>query len=144
MNSKAFFYTFGKLLYNIDGFYAKYAKKYQVKDNELWILYALNDGKSHSQIDISENWDIPKTTINTIIKELETKNYVELKQIKGEKRMLHIQLTSLGKLYAEQVLADLYQMEAKLYQSFTFDCKALIQALEEIKEKLYVEEKENE
>lgn len=144
MNSKEFFYTFGKLLYNIDGFYAEYAKKYKVKDNELWILYALNDGNEHSQIDISENWDIPKTTINTIIKELEKEKYVELKQIKGEKRMLNIKLTSSGKAYADKVLMDLYNMEAKLYKSFTFNCDYLIKELKEIKEKLYLEEKENE
>lgn len=144
MNSKEFFYVFGKLLYQIDGFYCEYAKKYKVKENELWILYALNDGKEHSQIDISENWDIPKTTINTIIKQLEKEKYVELIQIKGEKRMLHIQLTHLGKEYANQLLSDLYKMEEKLYNSFTFNRDALIKALEEMKEKLYAEGKENE
>lgn len=144
MNSKEFFYTFGQLLYNIDGFYSIYARKYNVKENELWILYALNDGKEHSQIDISENWDIPKTTINTIIKQLEKEKYVELIQIKGEKRMLHIKLTNLGKEYANRLLSDLYQLEEKLYKNLTFNCNDLLKELNEIKEKLYLEGRENE
>lgn len=144
MNSKEFFHSFGKLLYNIDGFYSIYAKKYNVKENELWILYALDDGKEHSQIDISENWDIPKTTINTIIKQLEKEKYVELMQIKGEKRTLHIKLTNIGKEYANQLLSDLYKLEEKLYKSFSFNCNDLLNELNEIKEKLYLEGKVNE
>ena len=60
-----FFYKFGKLIYKIDYFYAEVAKKSGVKPNLMWILYALNDGKSHSQKEISVSWDIPITTINS-------------------------------------------------------------------------------
>lgn len=141
MNSREFFYSFGKLLYNIDGYYTMYAKRYQVKENELWILYALNDGNEHSQIEISQNWDIPKTTINTIIKQFEKIGYVELIQIKGEKREMNIKLTKDGKEYAEKLLSDLYSFEKKLYSSFTFDAGKLLNELTEMKDKLYKQEK---
>ena len=139
MNSREFFYSFGKLLYNIDSFYSLYAKKYDVKENELWILYALNDGNEHSQIEISQNWDIPKTTINTIVKQFEKDGYVELVQITGEKREMHIKLTSKGKEYADGLLVDLYNLEKKLYNSFTFNANKLLDELTELKEKLYKE-----
>lgn len=139
MNSREFFYSFGKLLYNIDSYYSLYAKKYDVKENELWILYALNDGSEHSQIEISQNWDIPKTTINTIVKQFEKDGYIELVQITGEKREMHIKLTSKGKEYADGLLVDLYNLEKKLYNSFTFNANKLLDELTELKEKLYKE-----
>ena len=84
--SKEFFYRFGKLIYQIDYFYAEVAKKSGVKPNLMWILYALNDGESHSQKEISISWDIPITTINTIVKELNDDGYVDLIHIPGKRR----------------------------------------------------------
>ena len=75
--SREFFYRFGKLIYKIDYFYAEIAKKSNVKPNLMWILYALDDGKSHSQKEISLSWDIPITTINTIVKELINDDFPE-------------------------------------------------------------------
>lgn len=140
MNSRSFFYSFGKLLYNIDSFYTIYAKKCKVKENELWILYALNDGNEHSQIEISKDWEIPKTTINTIVKQLEKNRIVKLHQIKGEKRELHIKLTEEGRKYANDLLAELYDFEKDIYNSFTFKVNDLLENLNEIKEKLYRKE----
>lgn len=117
MNSRIFFYEFGKLIYNIDGFYAEYAKEKSVKPNLLWILYALNDGQEHSQKEICDTWDLPRTTINTIIKELEADGYVFLCQIIGEKRELSVKLTDAGKEYASSTLKELYEIEEKVYES---------------------------
>ena len=117
MNSRIFFYEFGKLIYSIDGFYAEYAKEKSVKPNLLWILYALNDGQEHSQKEICDTWDLPRTTINTIIKELEADGYVFLSQIIGEKRELSVKLTDEGKKYASSMLKELYEIEEKVYES---------------------------
>ena len=100
MNSKLFFYEFGKMIYRIDGFYREFAKRLDVKENLLWILYALNDGNMHSQKEICDNWDLPRSTVNTIMKELESDGYIELIQIKGEKRELQVKLTETGKNYS--------------------------------------------
>ena len=54
MNSREFFYKFGVSLYKIDMYYSEYAKKSEIKENEMWILYALNDMKEHSQKEISK------------------------------------------------------------------------------------------
>ena len=64
MNSREFFYKFGVSLYKIDMYYSEYAKKSEIKENEMWILYALNDMKEHSQKEISKTWEIPRSTIN--------------------------------------------------------------------------------
>ena len=49
----------------IDGLYYQAARKLGVKDNTLALLYALDDGKPHSQKQIGEEWLIPKTVSYT-------------------------------------------------------------------------------
>jgi len=115
MDCRKSFYEFGRALYKIDGFYAEYAKTSGVKENLLWVLYALNDGNKHSQKEICESWDLPRTTVNTIVKELEEEGYVVLSQIKGEKRELELALTEKGKTYAESLLSELYEIESKAF-----------------------------
>lgn len=116
MNEREFFYKLGKLVYQIDGAYEEYGRNCKIASpNLLWILYALNDGERHSQKQLSDDWAIPRSTANTIIKDLESKNYVVLLQIKGERRELLVSLTPSGKEYADRILADLYRKEKQIY-----------------------------
>ena len=43
MDSKKFFYDFGRAIYHIDAVYDDFAKQSGVAPTLLWILYALND-----------------------------------------------------------------------------------------------------
>lgn len=52
----------------IDELYERVQRKAGVKGNTVWVLYALDDGKPHSQKQIYEEWIIPKITLNTIVK----------------------------------------------------------------------------
>ncbi len=125
MKAKEFFYEFGKLLYQIDGVYENYGRNSKITPPTLlWILYSLNDGNKHSQKQICDDWSIPRSTANTIIKELEEKGYISLSQIKGKRRELNISLTKEGKEYANILLKDLYFRENEVYKG--------IQNLEEI------------
>ena len=135
MDNKLFFYELGKSIYKIDGFYSEYAKKFDVKENLMWILYALNDGNEHSQKEICDSWDLPRSTVNTIMKELESNGYVELSQIKGEKRELRANLTKSGKDYADKSLAELYKIEKQVFE--TISDHKIIDKLNEITENLY-------
>lgn len=62
----------------IDGAYYLLSRKLGVKENILALLYALDDEETHSQKRICEDWLFPKTTINTIIRELVQAGYVTL------------------------------------------------------------------
>ncbi|MBQ8200349.1 MAG: MarR family transcriptional regulator [Clostridia bacterium] len=84
-----------------------------VKDSMLWLLYALDDGESHSQKSICEEWYIPKTTLNTTIKQAEREGYLTLTPIPGKRREMAIQLTEYGRIYAVSVLAPVYEAEEK-------------------------------
>lgn len=117
MNSKQFFKQLGMLLYGIDGIYDEYGRKCKIAStNVLWILYALNDDEKHSQKDICDGWSIPRTTINTIIKDLEQKQMVEMIPILGKRREKYVKLTEKGKEYADYVLAKLYEKEKRIFE----------------------------
>ncbi len=96
----------------IDGLYDSIAKKDAgVSYNMLVLLYALDDGQVHTQKSICEEWLIPRTTLNTIIKECEAAGYLTLQSIPGQKRELRICLTETGKAFAREKLAPFYQAE---------------------------------
>ena len=54
----------------INGGYYIWAKRHGLQENRLTVLYALGDGKTHTQTEISREWLIPKTTVNTVVKKL--------------------------------------------------------------------------
>lgn len=136
MNARQFFYNFGKAIYHVDSFYDEFAKQSNVSSALLWVLYALNDGQPHTQIEISTEWELPKTTVNTVIKELQQNGYVELIPIKGKRREMSIALTEAGKEYADRILSDLYKKEAVVYGTLTPEEREVIAALEKIAERL--------
>ncbi len=136
MNERIFFYTLGKLVYQIDGVYEGYGKNCNLgSPNLLWILYALNDGERHSQKQICDDWDIPRSTANTIIKDLESKHYITLSQIKGERRELLVSLTESGKKYADGILSDLYRREREIYSEIEAP-EALLDTLQNLAAKM--------
>ncbi|MCQ2516939.1 MAG: MarR family transcriptional regulator [Saccharofermentans sp.] len=140
MYSKSFFYDFGKAIYHVDSFYTEFAKQSNVSSALLWVLYALNDGKPHTQIEVSNDWKLPKTTVNTVVKELEQNGYVELIAIKGKRREMSIVLTKEGEEYADSLLAQLYKKEAEVFKALTQDDKEVIKVLEKITKHLKGEE----
>lgn len=132
MNSRSFFYDLGRVLYHVDSFYDEFAKKSNVSSALLWVLYALNDGKPHTQIEISNDWELPKTTVNTVIKDIQKIGYVELIPIKGKRREMSIILTESGKEYADNILSELYQKEKNVYKMLSADEREIINVLEKI------------
>lgn len=94
----------------IDGIYAIAAKKIGIKENTLSLLYALDDGNPHSQKEICEQWLIPKTTINTVVKECVDVGYIVLVN-DGHKKEKTICLTNKGREYAKKVLDQVYEVE---------------------------------
>ena len=136
MNSRKFFYDFGRALYHVDSFYDEFAKKSNVSSALLWVLYALNDGKPHTQIEISNDWELPKTTVNTVIKDIQKDGYVELVPIKGKRREMSIVLTENGKKFADNVLSDLYKKEGEAYRMLTAEEQKIVTVLEKLARKL--------
>ena len=92
----------------IDQMYCDDVTRIGVKASELWLLYALDDGAPHSQKQICQEWGLPKTTLNTTLKQAEAKGYLTLVPIAGKRRERQICLTAAGQAYALQATLDRY------------------------------------
>ncbi len=98
-------------IYYLDGLYVKGGKLSGVEGNTIVFLYALDDDKSHTQKSLSEEWMIPRTTLNTIVKRCEKEGYLTLKHVEGTRREMELCLTEKGKAYTAEVLSNLYKVE---------------------------------
>ena len=94
----------------IDGAYYLFARKRGAKENELTLLWALDDGQPHTQQQICRDWLIPKTTVNTTVKALAAEGYLALLPAK-DGREKQIALTEAGRAWAGQVLVGIYAAE---------------------------------
>lgn len=114
----------------IDGIYTMSANKAGMKYNTFALLYALDDGQPHSQKDICEHWLIPKTTINTIVKECINAGYVVLDTLSRTKEK-NIRLTDKGREFARPVLNQFYEAERRAMEQTLVGCSPeFVQALE--------------
>ena len=115
MESREFYFELCKLLNSLNNSYDKYAKRNGiVSNNLLWLVYALSDGKEHTQLEMCNHTSLPKTTVNTLIKDLENNQYVTIK--KGiDKRETLVSLTEKGKTYANNLLKDLFDKEDEIF-----------------------------
>lgn len=102
------------LLYRIDGIYYHIAKTLGVTENMQVLLYALNDGNPHTQKEISQEWLLPKTTVNTLVRECVAAGHIRLEPCAREKTIC---LTPRGKAYTEQLLAPVYAAEEAAIQA---------------------------
>lgn len=106
---------------NVDEVYCTDMAKVGVKESELWLMYALNDGEQHSQKQICDEWGFPRTTLNTAIKQAEAAGYLTMELIPGKRREMNICLTEKGRTYAEKILNIIYQAEIKAMEE-TLKC----------------------
>ena len=119
MDRFSFFRLLGEAACRINGAYDVFSKSAGVKSNILWMLSALNDGKQHTQSQICWDWNYPRTTVNTLVKELEQQGYVELIPVAGTRRELYIVLTDAGKVYADSILKPVYDTEEQLFERYS-------------------------
>ena len=97
---------------NLSKIYTANTPKIGRQSTELWLMYALDDGKPHSQIQICDEWGFPPTTLNTVTKKCETAGYLTLTPIPGKRREMQICLTESGKTHAKQLLDRVYRAES--------------------------------
>lgn len=111
MGNKSDIRRIGKAACALGGAYWNISKISGLKENLFWLLYVLDDDEFHTQKQICDDWLLPKTTINTLIKECEAAGYITLQAIPGRKRELQICLTDSGREYAKQALRHVYEIE---------------------------------
>lgn len=96
-----------------DSAYYRWAKYSGVTWHTLDLLYALDDGQPHSQKQVCEEWMLPKTTVNTVVKACREAGYITLEPMPGHPRQQQICLTDAGRAYARETLEELYAAESR-------------------------------
>lgn len=109
--------------------YSEMAKKLIIKDDMLSLLYALDDGKPHTQSDICHSWNIPKTTINTIVQECKERKLLTLEEKPENRKEKYLKITDYGKIFSNEILQSIYAIEDKAYND-SKKCHNVIEFLE--------------
>ena len=94
-----------------DGTYYRWAKRSGVTLHTLDLLYALDDGLPHSQKQICQDWLIPKTSLNTVVRSCREAGLLTTEPMPGSPRQLQLCLTPAGMAYARRTLEELYALE---------------------------------
>lgn len=94
--------------------YRKLAKKYNISYNEMMILYILKEKVPCTQKNIVYDWELPKQTVNTIIKNLEKKGFINFEFTTNQKEKI-IHLTESGREFVIGIIEDVENMERTAY-----------------------------
>lgn len=116
----------------IDELYYRLLRTLSVKDNTFVLLYAISDGRSHTQKQICDEWLIPRTTLNTVVNECVQAGYIRL-VARGNKEK-EIVLTDSGKEFACSILTPIFAAEERAMEPFLE--QGLVEQLESFTERL--------
>lgn len=103
--------------------YEKWSKQRGITYNTVLVLCSLLSNQEHcTQKMISEQWGLPKQTVNTILKDFEAKKYVSFAYMPSDKRNKLISLTDNGKEYANEISSALYNLDYFAAEKMGIDC----------------------
>lgn len=116
----------------IDGLYYLAARRLGVNENTLALFYALDDGQLRSQKQLSEELLIPKTTVNTVVRECIQAGYLQLLP-SGHGKERVVALTQRGRDYARGLLRPIHEAEeeamARTLEQFSPDFLLAVETL---------------
>ena len=105
---------FNYLYREMDGIYHQLALRAGLPDSAFYILYCIVEfGDDCLQRDIADHYHISKQTVNSSIKNLETKGFLTLTRGKG--RDMHLRLTTAGQEFAEKYILPVFEAENRIF-----------------------------
>ena len=100
----------------IDALYVDSMRTFGVKGNLFVLFYAIADGKAYSQRQICDDWHLPRTTLNTIVRECVKDGLVELLPRGNKEKDIH--LTPKGRKIADEVFGPIFAAESRVMEPF--------------------------
>jgi len=100
----------------IDALYVDSVRTFGVKGNLFVLFYAIADGKTYSQKQICDDWQLPRTTLNTIVRECVKGGLIRLVP-RGNKEK-DIVMTPKGREMAEKVFFPIFSVETHVMEPF--------------------------
>ncbi|MCM1256424.1 MAG: MarR family transcriptional regulator [Roseburia sp.] len=87
---------FNRMFKRYDDIYRRAAKKFDLPELALWIIYVLRENTKCTQKDIVEQLLHSKQSIHSSLKVLEKKGYVKLECLEDDRRSKYVSLTEKG------------------------------------------------
>ncbi len=100
----------------INELYVDSVRTFGVKGNLFVLFYAIADGKTYSQKQICDDWKLPRTTLNTIVRECVNDGLVSLVP-RGNKEK-DIVITPKGRELADKVFGPIFAAESRVMEPF--------------------------
>ena len=97
-----------------NGMYQKWFQESGINSFLAQTLYALYMEPTLSQKEISERYQMPRQTVNNVVKSLEKDGYIVLTPDPKDKRGRRIAFTESGKAYTEQTILPLLTLDKKV------------------------------
>ena len=98
-------------IYRVDKLYEKWAKKNNIGYYNMLLFYYLIEEGKMTKKEICDEIEIPKQTLNNIVKSVKEQGYIQLEVNPLNKKEKEISLTQAGKEYAEKLIFPLFEME---------------------------------
>lgn len=110
-----------------EALYREWARDHGMSYNTIMTLYAVDLAGQCTQKQISEEWLLPKQTVNTVVKDLERRGYLRLEAGRDQKEK-RISFTPAGQVYAREHLRELYAAEDRAFASLGDGlCQAMLE-----------------
>ncbi len=100
----------------IDALYVDTVGTFGVKGNLFVLFYAIADGKVYSLKQICDDWNIPRTTLNTIVRECVKDGLVQLVPRGNKEKDIH--LTPKGRKIADEVFGPIFAAESRVMEPY--------------------------
>lgn len=100
--------------------YTRWADQHNISYSVLMTLYALYSGGSLTQKNISEYYGLPKQTVHSCVRYLESRGYVSLQSGTKDRREKIISLTNAGGDYASEIILPLLEAEERICQNIGY------------------------
>jgi DNA-binding MarR family transcriptional regulator len=92
------------------GLYAKFAQKHEIPYGIIQVAYVLGLHSPVTQKQISEICEIPKQTVNGVIKQMKEAQHITITPGKDDKREKEITLTPKGEAYIQNTLKPFFEL----------------------------------
>lgn len=141
METYDFMRILGERRNRVDRLYYRWAKAHGLSYNVLAVLYVSYKDPQSTQTVVSEEWSLPKQTVNTVCKNLCKRGLLTLQKSVKDGRETVLCLTDEGKKLAQPIVNELLAVESQilsrmgeknsqllleLYTSFCYEAEILL------------------
>lgn len=117
METYDFMKKIGESSNRVNDFYFKWCKANGISYNEMAVLYVTLKDKNATQKTISQEWSLPKQTVNSIVKKMKENNLIILEKSENDAREARLALTQKGIDLAVPLVEKLLAVETRILSS---------------------------